>query len=247
MHRDELHTYLDDYLQSARYCDYAPNGIQIAGKADIRRITTAVTASQAAIEAAIAQQADALLVHHGYFWKGEAPAITGIKKQRIAALLAHDINLIAYHLPLDQHAELGNNALFARHFDCETVWQSATESLIWHARIRPITLPTLLDRLAHDLDRLPLAVGENTGELIHIAWCTGAAQDYLQQAAAEGAQAYISGEYAERSYHEARESGCTYISCGHHASERAGIRTLGEHLATTFGLDVAYYDEPNPF
>ena len=247
MHRDELHTYLNDYLQSSRYRDYAPNGIQIEGKAEIRRITTAVTASQAAIEAAIAQQADALLVHHGYFWKGEAPAITGIKKQRIADLLAHDINLIAYHLPLDQHAELGNNALFARHFDCETVWQSATESLIWHAHIRPITLPTLLDRLAHDLDRLPLAVGENTGELIHIAWCTGAAQDYLQQAAAEGAQAYISGEYAERSYHVARESGYTYISCGHHASERAGIRTLGEHLATTFGLDVAYYDEPNPF
>lgn len=247
MHRDELHTYLNDYLQNSRYRDYAPNGIQIEGKAEIRRITTAVTASQAAIEAAIAQQADALLVHHGYFWKGEAPAITGIKKQRIADLLAHDINLIAYHLPLDQHAELGNNALFARHFDCETVWQSAAEPLIWHAHIRPTTLSALLDRLAHDLDRLPLAVGENTGELTHIAWCTGAAQDYLQQAAAEGAQAYISGEYAERSYHEARESGCTYISCGHHASERAGIRALGEHLATTFGLDVAYYDEPNPF
>ncbi|EHM56031.1 Nif3-like dinuclear metal center hexameric protein [Cardiobacterium valvarum] len=247
MHRDELQTYLDDYLQSARYRDYAPNGVQIEGKAEIRRITTAVTASQAAIEAAIAQQADALLVHHGYFWKGEAPAITGIKKQRIAALLAHNINLIAYHLPLDQHAELGNNALFARHFDGETVWQSAAEPLIWHARIRPTTLSALLDRLAHDLDRLPLAVGENTGELTHIAWCTGAAQDYLQQAAAEGAQAYISGEYAEHSYHEARESDCTYISCGHHASERAGIRALGEHLATTFGLDVAYYDEPNPF
>lgn len=247
MHRDELHTYLNDYLQSSRYRDYAPNGIQIEGKTEIWRITTAVTASQAAIEAAIAQQADALLVHHGYFWKGEAPAITGIKKQRIADLLAHDINLIAYHLPLDQHAELGNNALFARHFDCETVWQSAAEPLIWHASIRPTTLSALLDRLAHDLDRIPLAVGENTGELTHIAWCTGAAQDYLQQVATEGAQAYISGEYAERSYHEARESGCTYISCGHHASERAGIRTLGEHLATTFGLDVAYYDEPNPF
>lgn len=247
MHRDELQTYLDDYLQSARYRDYAPNGVQIEGKAEIRRITTAVTASQAAIEAAIAQQADALLVHHGYFWKGEAPAITGIKKQRIAALLAHDINLIAYHLPLDQHAELGNNALFARHFDCETVWQSATEPLIWHARIRPTLLPTLLDRLAQDLSRIPLAVGGATGGLIHVAWCTGAAQDYLQQAAAEGAQAYISGEYAERSYHEARENGCIYISCGHHASERAGIRTLGEHLAATFGLETAFYDEPNPF
>ena len=247
MHRDELHTYLNDYLQSSRYHDYAPNGIQIEGKAEIRRITTAVTASQAAIQAAIAWQADALLVHHGYFWKGEAPQVVGMKKRRLAALLAHDVNLFAYHLPLDQHPELGNNALFARHFACEAVWQSAEEPLIWHARLAPTSLPDLLAQLEGGLEREPVAVGAVNEPLTRIAWCSGAAQDFLQQAAGEGAQAFISGEYAERSYHEARETGTVYISCGHHASERAGIRALGEHLAATFDLQQRFFDEENPF
>ena len=141
--RDQLQTHLRDLLQTDRFRDYAPNGLQVEGKAEIRRILTAVTASQAAITAAIDWQADALLVHHGYFWKGEAPQVVGLKKRRLAALLAHELNLFAYHLPLDQHPELGNNAHFAKHFACEAVWQSAEEPLIWHARIAPTTLPDL--------------------------------------------------------------------------------------------------------
>ena len=245
--RDELQTHLHDFLQVTRFRDYAPNGLQVEGRAEIRRILTAVTASQAAIQAAIAWQADALLVHHGYFWKGEAPQVVGMKKRRLAALLVHDLNLFAYHLPLDQHPELGNNALFAKHFACEAVWQSAEEPLIWHARIEATALPDLLAQIEGGLEREPFAVGNSDDTITRIAWCTGAAQDYLQQAVGEGAQAFISGEYAERSYHEARESGSVYISCGHHASERAGIRGLGEHLAATFGLEQRFYDEENPF
>jgi len=245
--RDELQTHLHDFLQVTRFRDYAPNGLQVEGRAEIRRILTAVTASQAAIQAAIAWQADALLVHHGYFWKGEAPQVVGMKKRRLAALLVHDLNLFAYHLPLDQHPELGNNALFAKHFACEAVWQSAEEPLIWHARIEATALPDLLAQIEGGLEREPFAVGNSDDTITRIAWCTGAAQDYLQQAVGEGAQAFISGEYAERSYHEARESGSVYISCGHHASERAGIRALGEHLAATFGLEQRFYDEENPF
>lgn len=245
--RDQLQTHLHEFLQCGRFRDYAPNGLQVEGRAEIRRILTAVTASQAAIQAAIAWQADALLVHHGYFWKGEAPQVVGMKKRRLAALLVHDLNLFAYHLPLDQHPELGNNALFAKHFACEAVWQSAEEPLIWHARIEATALPDLLAQIEGGLEREPFAVGNSDDRITRIAWCTGAAQDYLQQAVAEGAQAFISGEYAERSYHEARESGSVYISCGHHASERAGIRALGEHLAATFDLQQRFFDEENPF
>ena len=184
--RDQLQTHLRDLLQTDRFRDYAPNGLQVEGKAEIRRILTAVTASQAAITAAIDWQADALLVHHGYFWKGEAPQVVGLKKRRLAALLAHELNLFAYHLPLDQHPELGNNAHFAKHFACEAVWQSAEEPLIWHARIAPTTLPDLLAQLEGGLEREPFAVGTAADPLTHIAWCSGAAQDFLQQAADEG-------------------------------------------------------------
>ena len=245
--RDQLQTHLHEFLQCGRFRDYAPNGLQVEGRAEIRRILTAVTASQAAIAAAIDWQADALLVHHGYFWKGEAPQVVGMKKRRLAALLAHDVNLFAYHLPLDQHPELGNNALFARHFACEAVWQSAEEPLIWHAHLAPTSLPDLLAQLEGGLEREPVAVGVVNEPLTRIAWCSGAAQDFLQQAAGEGAQAFISGEYAERSYHEARETGTVYISCGHHARARAGIRALGAHLATAFDLQQRFFDEENPF
>jgi len=245
--RDQLQTHLHEFLQCGRFRDYAPNGLQVEGRKDTRRSPAAVPASQAAIAAAIDWQADALLVHHGYFWKGEAPQVVGMKKRRLAALLAHDVNLFAYHLPLDQHPELGNNALFARHFACEAVWQSAEEPLIWHAHLAPTSLPDLLAQLEGGLEREPVAVGVVNEPLTRIAWCSGAAQDFLQQAAGEGAQAFISGEYAERSYHEARETGTVYISCGHHASERAGIRALGAHLATAFDLQQRFFDEENPF
>ncbi len=242
----EIIQHLDSLLKPQRFRDYAPNGLQVEGAPTVRRLVTAVSASQAAIDFAIAEGAQALLVHHGYFWKGEALPLTGLKRQRLAALLAHDINLIAYHLPLDQHERFGNNALFAEHFDCLDVWQSEVEALIWHAEIQPIGGAELAQRLGASLGREVLALGPVPEQVTRISWCTGAAQDYFQRAIAEGAQVFISGEYAERSYHEANELGALYLSCGHHASERAGVRALGQYLGEEFGLEVAFFDEPNP-
>lgn len=247
MNVQELVQYLNQILQIQRFQDYAPNGLQVEGKSEIRKIITAVSASQAAIQFTINNRADALLVHHGYFWKGERPELTGIKGKRIAALMKNDLNLLAYHLPLDQHERWGNNALFAQHFSCKRVWCSPKEALLWHAEIEPISSTGLLKQLSKRLWRHPQSVGVAPKQIKHIAWCTGAAQDLLTLAAQEGAQVFISGEYAERTYHEALEHQIMYVSCGHHASERAGVQALGEHLAEHFALDVEFFDEQNPF
>lgn len=244
----ELENYLNHFLQSTQVKDYAPNGLQIEGAANIDYIITAVTASQAAINKAIVAGAQGLLVHHGYFWKGETPVITGIKKQRIAALLNHNINLFAYHLPLDLHPQIGNNFLFSYCFSAiKKIWQSTFEPLIWHAEIAPCTINELLDQISLTMNRQAISVGTADMPITRIAWCTGAAQDYFTQAVKEGAQVFISGEYAERTYHEAIEMPAVYISCGHHASERAGIRMLGEHLSNQFGIKHHFFDEVNPF
>lgn len=244
----ELLTHLADYLQVSAYKDYAPNGLQVAGRAQIKRIVSAVTASQAAIDFAIEQQADALIVHHGYFWRGEAAEIVGMKKQRLQKLLTHDINLFAYHLPLDQHPDIGNNALFAKIFPTVKVWQSAHEALVWQAEISAQSLSYLESLVAQAMQRKPqVVISPSSQEISRIAWCTGGAQDYLQLAAAEGAQLFMSGEYSERTYHEALETGCHYFACGHHATERAGIRALGEYLSAQYDLENCFYDEANPF
>lgn len=245
--RAALAAYLQDFLQCRQFSDYTINGLQVEGKSEITRVVTAVSASQAAIDYAIAQQADALLVHHGYFWKGEDAAVIGMKRARLAALLTHDINLFAYHLPLDQHAELGNNRLFAELLPLAQVWQSPQEPLIWHGECAPLTRAQLLEKLQAGLDFSCTLVGDVPEAITRIAWCTGAAQDFLLQAADEGAQVFCSGEYAERTWHEARETGCAYIVCGHHATERAGIRALGKHLQEQFALSVHFFDENNPF
>lgn len=249
MKRDELLNYLEDYLKCSQFKDFTINGMQVEGKEEISRVVTAVTASAAAVDYACDVGADALLVHHGYFWKGEQQQITGMKQRRIAALLGKQINLLAYHIPLDQHPELGNNALFARHFGCRRVWQSDAEPLIWHAEINALKPSAIADILRRELpsETVFLIEADNQQAITRIAWCTGAAHDFLTQAKKEGAQLFISGEYAERTYHEARESGCAFIACGHHASERAGIRALGEHLSQQFGLNVRFFDEKNPF
>ena len=249
MKRDELLAYLDDYLKCGKFKDFTVNGMQVEGKEKIKRVVTAVTASAAAVDYACEVNADALLVHHGYFWKGEPPQITGMKQRRVAALLSKQINLLAYHIPLDQHPDLGNNTLFARHFDCQRVWQSDDEPLIWHAEISAQQPATIADILRRELPSKTVFLIEADSQqpVTRIAWCTGAAHDFLLQANDEGAQLFISGEYAERTYHEARESGCAFIACGHHASERAGIRALGEHLVQHFNIDVSFFDEANPF
>lgn len=246
--RQALADDLQAFLQCEQYRDYAPNGLQVEGKTEIRRVVTAVTASQAAVDYAVSLGADALIVHHGYFWKGEAAAITGMKKRRLAALLRHDMNLFAYHLPLDQHPEIGNNALFAKLLPLKRVWQSDTEALLWQGELAEAqTLAALQTHLSQAL-RFPCrALGDADAAITRVAWCTGAAQDFLALAAQEGAQLFCSGEYAERTYHEARETGCAYMVCGHHATERAGIFALGEHLAEKYGLSVSFFDEENPF
>lgn len=246
MKSQELISYLDDYLETKRFKDYAPNGLQVEGRAKITRVLTAVTASQKAIEAAIEFEADALLVHHGYFWKNENPTITGIKRQRLHSLMQHNINLIAYHLPLDQHPTLGNNALFASHFVCNRVFQSEVEPLIWHAEIVTTEAQSIAKKLEKALGRKPMLIGQPSQTIRRIAWCTGAAQDFFTQAVSEGAQAFFSGEYAERTYHEAHELKALYYSCGHHATERAGIIALGEHLTNRFGIKTRFFDDENP-
>lgn len=247
MKTNELMNHLNDLLKPNRFRDYTINGLQIEGAPKINKIITAVSASKKAIEFAISQNAEALLVHHGYFWKGEPAELIGIKRQRIAQLLQANINLIAYHLPLDQHERFGNNPLFAHHFECLKVWQSEIEPLIWHAEIVPVTQEALLSHLSASLQRPVQAVGVGRAVITRVAWCTGAAQDYLQQAVREGAEVFISGEYAERTYHEAHELEALYVSCGHHASERAGVKYLGEYLAQQFNLEVIFFDEGNPF
>lgn len=246
MKTQELIHYLADYLETKRFKDYAPNGLQVEGRAKITRVLTAVTASQKAIEAAIEFEADALLVHHGYFWKNENPAVTGIKRQRLLSLMQNNINLLAYHLPLDQHPTLGNNALFASHFVCNRVFQSEVEPLIWHAEIVTTEANAIAKKLEKSLGRKPMIIGQPSQVIRRIAWCTGAAQDFFAQAVSEGAQAFFSGEYAERTYHEAHELKALYYSCGHHATERAGIIALGEHLTNRFGIKTKFFDDENP-
>lgn len=247
MHSNELLSALDNFFQSDKIKDYAPNGLQIEGKKEIRRILTAVSASQAAIEAAIDYQADALFVHHGYFWKGEAPQLTGIKYQRIKALLAHDINLIAYHLPLDLHPQVGNNALFGQALSVQNIRQSEQEKLLWHGDIGAQSAEELQARISRVLRRPAQMVGSIDAPIRRIAWCTGAAQDYLALAAQEGAQAFLSGEYAERTFHEAHEWHIGYFSCGHHATERFGVEAMAERFRLDYALESRFFDEDNPF
>lgn len=247
MHSNELLSALDNFFQSDKIKDYAPNGLQIEGKKEIRRILTAVSASQAAIEAAIDYQADALFVHHGYFWKGEAAQLTGIKYQRIKALLAHDINLIAYHLPLDLHPQVGNNALFGQALSVQNIRQSEQEKLLWHGDIAAQSAEELQARISRVLRRPAQMVGSIDAPIRRIAWCTGAAQDYLALAAQEGAQAFLSGEYAERTFHEAHEWHIGYFSCGHHATERFGVEAMAERFRLDYALESRFFDEDNPF
>ncbi|MDF1827584.1 MAG: Nif3-like dinuclear metal center hexameric protein [Legionellaceae bacterium] len=249
----ELETYLQNYLEVDAFQDYAPNGLQIEGKASIGRICTAVTASQDVIDAACAYQADALLVHHGYFWKGEDPTLRGMKRARIAKLLKHDINLLAYHLPIDCHKTLGNNACIAKKLELKHVQSHAagkTPDLLWSGELtKPILdVQAFTQQLTRVFDRVPqvIAAAHSNKAIRKIAFCSGGAQDYLADAAALGADAYISGEISERTYYQAKELDIHYFACGHHATERDGIHALGKHLAEQFALEHRFIDSDNP-
>jgi len=244
--RQTLLTYIDDLLDVGRYHDYCPNGLQVEGREQVQHIVSGVTASQALIEVAIEQGADALLVHHGYFWKGETATITGIKRQRIQRLLESGINLLAYHLPLDGHIELGNNAQLARvlGFSIEDV--AGDSGLLFVGKPEQSTSgEALAAHIEACLDRTPQHISANK-DIQRIAWCTGGAQSYIEQAAALGVDAFLSGEISEQTVHIARETGIHYFAAGHHATERYGVQALGDHLASQFDLKHSFIDIDNP-
>lgn len=246
----DLVAYCDDTLTSASIRDYCPNGLQVQGSAEVRCIVSGVTASQALIDAAVAQGADLLLVHHGYFWKGEAEPITGIKYQRIKTLIKNDISLLAYHLPLDVHPELGNNAQLAKRLgllDSKPMEPFAKPAVGDYGRLpSKMTAAALRDKLTEVLGRECLHIGDPEAEIESLAWCSGAAQSMIDKAIALGVDAYISGEISEPTVHMARESGVHYFSAGHHATERYGVQALGEHLAERFGIAHHFIDIDNP-
>ena len=247
MKRDELMRYLDELLESARFKDYCPNGLQVEGRPEIRRIVAGVTASQALVDQAVARGADALLVHHGWFWRGEDGRVTGFRKKRLQTLLTHDINLIAYHLPLDGHAEFGNNAQLAQRLGWTVEGRFGEQDVGWYGRLDETrTLGEVTRRVSAELGREPLVIGEETQQVSRIAWCSGGAQSLFEAALSLGVQVFLSGEISEQHVHLARESGVAYLAAGHHASERYGIQALAAHLAGKFGLDCTFIDIDNP-
>jgi dinuclear metal center YbgI/SA1388 family protein len=247
MNRTELASHLHQFLDVTRFRDYCPNGLQVEGRADIGSIVTAVTASAAAIEAALAAGADALIVHHGYFWRGEDQRITGIRRERLKALLSNDLNLFAYHLPLDAHPEVGNNAQLARRLGFVPEGRFGDQELgVYGAVSVPLGLAELGARIAARLERTPLVVGEPERPVRRVARGTGAAQGLMEQALELDVDVYISGEISEPTAHLARESGVAYIAAGHHATERYGVQALGEHLARRFDVSHRFVDIANP-
>lgn len=247
--RDEVAGFLDRTLDINRFRDYCPNGLQVEGRRQIRRVVTGVTASLALIERAVEAGADTILVHHGYFWRGEDARVVGQKQRRLKLLLAHDINLFAYHLPLDMHTELGNNAQLARQLGLLADARFGEDDIGWLGQVANPAISTVGELAGHIervLGRKPLVIGSMDMPLARIGWCTGAAQNYLGVAIAAGAGAYLSGEISEPTVHLARESGVAYIACGHHATERYGVQALGQRLAEEFSIEHRFIDIDNP-
>jgi dinuclear metal center YbgI/SA1388 family protein len=243
----ELRDYIESELAVGRFRDYCPNGLQVEGRAEVRRIATGVTASQAVLEAATAWGADAILVHHGYFWRSEDAAITGIKKRRVAHLLRHDVSLLAYHLPLDAHPELGNNAQLGEQLGFVVQGRFGEQDIAMHGVLeQPQTLQQFTKLIQHTLQRAPQVIGHANPNIVRVAWCSGAGQGYFEQAVALGVDAFLTGEISEQNVHVAQETGVAFIAAGHHATERHGVQALGGHLATRFGLEHRFFDQDNP-
>jgi len=246
----ELELELKILLRPEQFKDYCPNGLQVEGRKEISKLVTGVTACQELITAAVEAGADALLVHHGYFWRGEDQSISGIKKTRIEALLKHDLSLLAYHLPLDVHQEFGNNVQLGKMLGIEINGELGKQNN------HPIGLTGTIDQgtdfetlkalIADKLDRQPLAIEGKSKTIKSIAWCTGAGQNYIELAVAAGADAYITGEVSEPTVHIARESGIHFFSAGHHATERYGVQAVGSYLASKFNLNHQFIDIDNP-
>ena len=248
--RDAMLAALDTELQTARFKDYCPNGLQVEGREQIRRIVTGVTACQALLDAALVEEADAVLVHHGYFWRGEDERVRGIKRQRLQTLLRHDLNLFAYHLPLDVHPLLGNNATLAARLDFTVSGGLEPDNPLSVGLQGELPeVMTAAELAAHIEDRLGrevMHIGDPGDEIETVGWCTGAAQGYIERAQALGLDAYISGEISEQTVHFARETGIHYFACGHHATERFGVQALGDWLAQRYGIEHIFIDIDNP-
>jgi len=246
-----IEAFCNDLLQINIFRDYCPNGLQVEGKAEIKRLISGVTACQALIEQAIEKQADAILVHHGYFWKGENEAIVGIKRKRIHRLLEHDISLLAYHLPLDAHADFGNNSQLAQKLSingAQAVQGENPQGLLWQGEmVVPLSAADFSMYIEKQLGHKPLHLPDGSSKPIRrVGWCTGGAQHYIEQAAALGLDAYISGEVSEQTFHLAKELDIHYFAAGHHATERYGVQALGAHIASHFDIETEFVDISNP-
>ncbi|MCD0498285.1 Nif3-like dinuclear metal center hexameric protein [Achromobacter sp. MY14] len=249
-----LASWLDDILQAARFKDYCPNGLQVEGRSEVGHIITGVTASEALLRAAVERGADAVLVHHGWMWRNEDRRVIGTRRTRMALALKNDLNLYAYHLPLDAHPSLGNNAQLARVLglvparrDDGSPRTCGQDNLVWLGEATGLTtLGQLGARVAERLGRQPLVVGDPDQPLSSVAWCTGGAQGMLSDAVDAGASAYLTGEVSESTVHLARETGVGFIAAGHHATERYGAQALGQAVAEQFGIKVEFIDLDNP-
>ena len=248
-----LAEWLEGTLQTQRIKDYCPNGLQVEGRDTIRHIITGVTASQALLDAAVQRNADAVIVHHGWFWKNENPALRGSKRKRIATALQHDLNVFGFHLPLDAHPDLGNNAQLGLRLgfqpDLDDEGRPLTfgpGDLVWRGRCEPCSLRDLGARIGQALGRSPLLLGDPEKRIETIAWCTGGAQNMMEAAIDSGVDAYLTGEVSEPNFHLANETDTGFIAAGHHATERYGIQALGEAIAAEFGVKVEFLDLDNP-
>lgn len=246
----ELTNYTNSFLQIDRFKDYCPNGLQVEGASVVQKIVTGVTASQALLEAACNSNADVILVHHGYFWRNEDPRIIGIKRSRLTILLQNNISLLAYHLPLDAHPKVGNNAQLAKLLGIKIDGPLLSDSQSvcgnyghFHQAMKADDLKNLLDST---LQRPSTHVHAKPASIKTVGWCTGAGQEFIELAVKQELDAYISGEISEPTTHIAREAGIHYFAAGHHATERYGIQALGEHLVQKFDLLHEYVDIDNP-
>lgn len=241
---------LEALLQPGLFQDYCPNGLQVEGRPRVAKLVSGVTASQAFLEKAVERGADAVLVHHGYFWRGEDPTVTGIKKARLSCLLANELSLLAYHLPLDAHPSLGNNAQLAARLGLEIEGEldprHKSRVGLWGRLAEPLSPQALADRIARVLNRPPLHIEGSAAPIRTIGWCTGGAQQYIELAGRLGLDAYLSGEISEQTVHFARETGIHYFAAGHHATERYGVQAVGRHLAEKFGIAHEFIDIDNP-
>ncbi len=246
--RARLLSYLEELLEVRAFQDFCPNGLQVEGSEEIRSLVTGVTANLSLIEQAVAAGADAVLVHHGYFWKGEEPTIVGMKQRRLRRLLATDTNLLAYHLPLDAHPVYGNNVQLAEvlGFRPEGSFGGSPAIGMWGRLAEPMAAEPFSQQLAARLRRGPLSILAGPPEINTVAWCSGAAHSYLMEAVRMGVDAFITGEISEPTVHVARECGIHLFAAGHHATERYGVKALGEHLADRFGLEHRFIDVDSP-